>query len=236
MRGVFESSRIPAARAVTATFSFPVVGWLLCRITFLSVLGRFVGKRGAKQPHRARSRSVGPLGFVWRVRPVKRDDVSPPLCQLGELCRLCRKSRMKYPEIGVFSVFGCVFGMEILHNSVDPEYAPQLTQVFFPTTMGVDWMAPTRPHTTHSAGPGHIKCKSSRPARRRRAPPAEVSRPHQNDHTDFWGPRRGPARARRGGGGCLNTLEPTPDVPRHECHRIPLKKVAPPCSVQAARA
>ena len=159
------------------------------------------------------------------------------MCALGELCTMGRKFRSKPPQIGAFCVFGCILGMKYLHNSVNPEYLPECTQAFFPTTRGVPWMAPAGPQTTHRATASQIRFKSRPPARTSRgAPPAKSFRPHQNDHTGFWGPGGGPAGSRRGGGGDQNSLEPTPDAPRHECYRIPLKKVAPPCSVQAAPA
>ena len=125
-----------------------------------------------------------------------------------------RKFRSKPPKIGAFCIFGCILGMQYLHNSVNPEYLPECTQGFFPTTRGVPWMAPAGPQTTHRPGRSQMTFKSWPPAGgRREAPPATLQNLDQNDYTGFWRPRRGPARARRGGGGCPNTLEPTPDPP-----------------------
>ena len=74
------------------------------------------------------------------------------------------------------------------------------------------------------------------PRSRRGAPPATVQKPFQNNHTGLWRPWGGPARTPRGGVGYPNTLEPTPDPPWHGEQWMLLKKVAPPCSVQWARA
>ena len=82
-----------------------------------------------------------------------------------------RKFRSKPPQIGVFCVFGCIFGMKYWNNSVNPEYLPECTQAFFPTTRGVPWMAPAGPQTTHRATASQIRFKSRPPARTSRAPP-----------------------------------------------------------------
>ena len=141
---------------------------------FFEGLGRFVCKRSAK---RSKSAAVG-LGGLWGCWggfvPSYTISLAPPLCALGELCTMGRKFRSKPPQIGGLGVFGCILSMKYLNNSVNPEYLSECTQGFFPTTRGVRWMAPDRPHTTHRATAGHIKFKSSRPAGARRGPPLKM--------------------------------------------------------------
>ena len=167
-----------------------------------------------KTPEIGLAGSVGPRRLVGRVLPVQYDKLSPPLCALGELCTLDRKCLGKTPQICASGAFGCIFDRKYLNNSAVPQYAPECTHGFSPTTMGVRWMAPAGPQTAHRPSARQMTSKICHPAgASREAPPATAHQPHQNDHTGVWGPRRGPGRARRGVGGCPNTPEPPPDTP-----------------------
>ena len=156
-----------------------------------------------KTPENGRGGFVGPLGLLGRVRPVPYDKLSPPLRALGELCRLDRKCWSKTPQIGASGVFWCIFDRKYLNNSAVPQYAPECTHGFFPTTMGVRWMAPAGPQTAHRPTASQMTVKICHPAAAMRGPPP---RPHRLDPgkmtTQASGgraeARRGPAVA--GGG------------------------------------
>ena len=155
-----------------------------------------------KTPEIGLAGSVGPRRLVGRVRPVQYDKLSPPLCALGELCTLDRKCLGKTPQICASGAFGCIFDRKYLNNSAVPQYAPECTHGFFPTTMGVRRMAPAGPQTADRPSARQMTCQICHPAdAAREAPPPTAHQPHQNDHTSVWGPRGGPARARRGGVG-----------------------------------